>query len=100
MAESFSREKLRHAPQKRRWVRNPVSPSSCVTPAGTSNEPDVQNEWEENTKHTHNKYDSNAIQPYNSGLRAYSLEDIGFNDTIIVYRIITTGLDWTGLDPI
>ena len=26
--------------------------SSCVTPAGTSNELDVQNEWEENT-HTH-----------------------------------------------
>ena len=24
----------------------------CVTPAGTSNELDVQNEWEENT-HTH-----------------------------------------------
>ena len=29
-----------------------VSPSSCVTPAGTSNELDVQNGWEENT-HTH-----------------------------------------------
>ena len=27
-------------------------PSSCVTPAGKSNELDVQNEWEENT-HTH-----------------------------------------------
>ena len=26
--------------------------SSCVTPAGTSNELDVQNKWEENT-HTH-----------------------------------------------
>ena len=35
-----------------RWMRNPVRPSSCVTPAGTSNELDVQNEWEENT-HTH-----------------------------------------------
>ena len=33
-------------------MRNPVLPSSCVTPAGTSNELDVQNEWEENT-HTH-----------------------------------------------
>ena len=32
------------------------SPSSCVTPAGTSNELDVQNEWEENTHtHTHTK---------------------------------------------
>ena len=39
MAESFSREKLRHA-------------SSCVTPAGTSKKLDVQNEWEENT-HAH-----------------------------------------------
>ena len=33
-------------------MRNPVWPSSCVTPTGTSNELDVQNEWEENT-HTH-----------------------------------------------
>ena len=33
-------------------MRNPVRPSSCVTPAGTSNELDVQNGWEENT-HTH-----------------------------------------------
>ena len=29
-------------------MRNPVWPSSCATPAGTSNELDVQNEWEEN----------------------------------------------------
>ena len=33
-------------------MKNPVWPSSCVTPAGTSNELDVQNEWEEN-RHTH-----------------------------------------------
>ena len=33
-------------------MRNPVWPSSCVTLAGTSNELDVQNEWEENTQHT------------------------------------------------
>ena len=33
-------------------MRNPVRPSSCVTPAGTSNELDVQNVWEENI-HTH-----------------------------------------------
>ncbi|CAM9348620.1 unnamed protein product [Ascophyllum nodosum] len=32
---------------ERRWMENPVLPSSCVTPAGTSIE--VQNEWEENT---------------------------------------------------
>ena len=50
MAESFSREKLRQAPQKEGGWKNPVIPSSCVTPAGTSIE--VQNEWEENT-HTH-----------------------------------------------
>ena len=31
-------------------MENPVLPSSCVTPAGTSIE--VQNEWEENTTHT------------------------------------------------
>ena len=45
MAESFSREKLRQAPE--RWMENPVLPSSCVTPACTPIE--VQNEWEENT---------------------------------------------------
>ena len=33
-------------------MRNSVWPSSCVTPAGTSNELDVRNGWEENT-HTH-----------------------------------------------
>ena len=33
-------------------MRNPVRPSSCVTPAGTSNELDVQNVWEGNI-HTH-----------------------------------------------
>ena len=32
--------------------RKKVDEKSCVTPAGTSNELDVQNEWEENT-HTH-----------------------------------------------
>ena len=34
-------------------MRDPGWPSSCVTPAGTSNELDVQNKWEENT-YTHN----------------------------------------------
>ena len=33
-------------------MRSPVRPSSCVTPAGTFNELDVQNVWEENI-HTH-----------------------------------------------
>ena len=44
MAESLRREKLKR--------RNKVDKKSCVTPAGTSNELDVQNEREENT-HTH-----------------------------------------------
>ena len=62
MAESFSREKLRQAPQKEGGRKNPVLPSSCVTPAGTSIE--VQNEWEENT-HTHIIYWSTAVYMYN-----------------------------------
>ena len=44
--------KIKARTAERRWMKNPVWPSSCVTPAGTSNELDVQNEWEENT-HTH-----------------------------------------------
>ena len=56
MAESFSREKNKARTAERKWMRNPVWPSSCVTPAGTSNELDVQNEWEENT-HTHKRSD-------------------------------------------
>ena len=35
-------------------------PSSCVTTAGTSNELDVQNEWEENT-HTSSRIGSVKI---------------------------------------
>ena len=43
-------------------MKNPVLPSSCVTPAGTSIE--VQNEWEENT-HTHCSADHEQDwQPY------------------------------------
>ena len=45
--------KIKACTAERRWMRNPVWPSSCVTPAGTSF--DVQNEWEENT-HTHTPY--------------------------------------------
>ena len=33
--------------------RNKVDEKSCVTPAGTSNELDVQNEWEDTHTHTH-----------------------------------------------
>ena len=32
--------------------RRKVDEKSCVTPAGTSNKLDVQNEWEENTENT------------------------------------------------
>ena len=49
MAESFSRQKIKARTAEGRWIKNPVRPSSCVTPAGTSNELDVQNGWEENT---------------------------------------------------
>ena len=33
-------------------MRNPVRPSSCVTPAGAFNELNVQNKWEENAHKT------------------------------------------------
>ena len=46
----FLARKIKASTAERRWMENPVLPSSCVTPAGTSIE--VQNEWEENT-HTH-----------------------------------------------
>ena len=44
MAESFSFEKNDCTHRRRK-----VDGKSCVTPAGTSNELKVQNEWEENT---------------------------------------------------
>ena len=53
MAESFSREKSRHAPQKEGGLKV-LCDLPPVTPAGTSNELDVQNGWEENT-HTHGR---------------------------------------------
>ena len=53
--------KVKACTAERRWMRNPVWPSSCVTPAGTSNELDVQNEWEENT-HTHTHTRINRVR--------------------------------------
>ena len=47
MAESFSREKLKQKHRRRRKVDE----KSCVTPAGTSNDFDVQNKL--GRKHTH-----------------------------------------------
>ena len=49
MAETFFARKVKAHTTEGRWVKNPVWPSFCVTPAGTSNEHDVQNELEENT---------------------------------------------------
>ena len=58
-------------------MKNPVSPSSCVTPAGTSNELDVQNEWEENTHtHTHTDYGDEKYTISRGGGR----ENISFVD--------------------
>ena len=57
-------------PAERRWMRNPVWPSSCVTPAGTSNELDVQNEWEENT-HTHTLFTPNPCDYSARGLPVF-----------------------------
>ena len=39
-----------------------MGPSSCVTPAGTFNKPDVQNKWEENT-HTHTHTHTHTRRP-------------------------------------
>ena len=51
---------------ERRWMENPVLPSSCVTPAGTSIE--VQNEWEENT-HTHTTKKADSIPGVETGIK-------------------------------
>ena len=42
-----------------------------MTPAGTSNELDFQNEWEENT-HTHIIYDNSVIELYCNKMSSYS----------------------------
>ena len=53
---------------------NPVLPSSCVTPAGTSIE--VQNEWEENTHtHTHTHY-CPLFHPLLSEISSSSCKDL------------------------
>ena len=51
----LSATKIKARTAEGRWIKNPVGPSFCVTPAGTSNELDVQNGWEENT-HTHTRW--------------------------------------------
>ena len=47
MAESLLARKI-----KARTAKKKVDEKSCVTPAGTSNELDVQHEWEEKHKKT------------------------------------------------
>ena len=47
-----SRDKNQGTHRRRKVDEKTCVASSCVTPAGTSNELDVQNGWEENT-HTH-----------------------------------------------
>ena len=58
-------------------MKNPVWPSSCVTPAGTSNELDVQNEWEENTENTHTNEEETIPPP----LRSRGVFIVGFPPT-------------------
>ena len=77
-------------------MRNPVWPSSCVTPAGTSNELDVQNEWEENTQHTHTHsrtivkiYDNIAIAPNSNNIGAISLEYKERYDIVVVVVVVS-----------
>ena len=54
---AFFARKIKVRTAEGRWIRNPVRPSSCVTPAGTSNELDIQNKWEENTHNTASSLD-------------------------------------------
>ena len=54
MAESFSREEASTA--EGRWVRNPVRPFSCVTPAGTSTCQTSRINGKTTHTHTHRYY--------------------------------------------
>ena len=51
--------------------RRKVDEKSCVTPAGTSNELDVQNKWEENTTHTAAAYDYRGVAILSSFHRVF-----------------------------
>ena len=56
MAESFSREKLRHEPQEEggREILCDLPPVLCDPGWYVHNELDVQNKWEENTRTQYN----------------------------------------------
>ena len=60
-------------------------PSSCVTPAGTSNELDVQNKWEENTHNTH----TTVIPPHLCVQKGAVFDDTVavFDDNVIVLGV-------------
>ena len=52
MAESLEREKL-GTHRRRKVDKKSYGTFLLCDPAGTSNEVDAQNKWEENRKHTH-----------------------------------------------
>ena len=85
MAESFSREKLRPAPQKE---------------SGTSNELDVQDEWEENTHiHTraHNAFPC-IMLPYGEVIEA-CLSALLFGTCFVVVVVFFTLTDRASTIP-
>ena len=65
-------------------MRNPVWPSSCVIPAGTSNELDVQNKWEK--KHKKNSRPSKLYGTV-SHLRPMGLKKLGHQSIPLAARL-------------
>ena len=86
----FREKKLRRAPQK-------GDEKSCVTPAGTSNELDVQNEWEKNTHtQTHrikitNNLELSTLQIMYSSTPSYIVPCVCF----VCFLPIHSGHQWT-----
>ena len=68
-------------------MRNPVRPSFCVTPAGTSNELDVQNRWEENT-HTHTH--THMIPPWEDQCEWHRMTRMTGPDRAVMCNLINT----------
>ena len=66
--------------------RKKVDEKSCVTPAGTSNELDVQNEWEENT-HTHKH---TLIPPWEDQCEWHRMTRMTRPDCAIMCNLINT----------
>ena len=84
--------KIKARTAERRWMRNPVWPSSCVTPAGTSNELDVQNEWEENT-HTHIGCSPNIDVLASYDTSTIFLNQSPLNSTALIHHFTRAHLD-------